>query len=946
MRAARIVLAALLIPGAAGAASVDATLDLDQVGLNMSLASEPNGDLHLVWRAGQGPDPAQYGQIRYLHYTAADEVWHFPSLLVLEESGTTRVRVSPDIDTNQPRVAVDPTAPGRALILFAGDFRRQLQPTLVRIEPTQDGQGRLADTIRLGSPRKEIRGVDLVVAADGTLFACEVWTNAEAGGDPNQNGIYCFRGPAGGSSFVRERATLRQGAGEGLSAVAGSSGPARVAGTFGSDRRNAVYSRRDGLASGLWSPGPVLFDLPHAAGKLRLTPPLAGRERLYAFSSIQAESNELFFFELADGVPVTGPLRLQRYVYLGPALFPSQGGDRFSSEDLSAARSASGREAVAYGIDGTVFLHGVPPVPGNDLGLVLSVPAGGAWPAEFQDGLDTDGTCLCGAPNCPGSPPDCDPEPAGCDVFCDGLNDLIAGTKSLDQVRLERGSFPYMGQGTEGREVIAFDAAETLAAAFSGESLWVAYYDGIAGNARVSRIRFEPPVPELGPAALGLLLLLGGPFALGRRRRGRVGVAAVALACLASGCGGSDNEGGDGGGGLRFEGPELALGRGGLLPDVASTSAGGLHLCYRGDPARGDNGVYHQFYRASSRSWTAAVRLDDATHSLSRSLEFGSPRVASDPAGGATVVWAEFPDPGHSVWARDIGSDGVPAPGFQLVHSERGLAVEQHDLAIDAGGAAHLVFGLIGQGQDGIHHKTRPAGGAWESGRQRVFSGGRKHPVVEAFGGAAGAPLLWAAWRFRDLEYASFDGRLWSAATRIVPPQRLSIGDPALAIRPDGRPTIGTSPYETGAVNRSAYVHQAGAAEPLLQIDVTTHSSTGVVDVAVSASGRSLVVWDRFVLGLKPGLGIISQVESLDPSRDRVVNKQRVCYKLSDEAGRFPTIPDADNSNALALPIEGDLPGEQGYAGLEIRGDTVDLVYLEARGSAVPQLFHRRAQMP
>jgi hypothetical protein len=428
-------------------------------------------------------------------------------------------------------------------------------------------------------------------------------------------------------------------------------------------------------------------------------------------------------------------------------------------------------------------------------------------------------------------------------------------------------------------------------------------------------------------------------------------VQVLLIAGLAA-CGGGDDEGpdggGNGGGGLSFDGTELALGRAGLLPDLAATAQGDLHLCYRGDPVRGEHGVYYQFYRASARSWTAAVRLDDGSHPLANGLEFGSPRVAAGPAGEATVVWAESPGPGNNVWAREIGADGTPTGAFHRVHAERGIAVEQHDLVIDPSGAVHLVFGLIGQGQDGVYHKTRPAGGAWSdiAQRRRVFSAGRKHPVIEAQRSAGGAVRLWAAWRFRDLEYVGFDGSAWGEALRIPAPQNRSIGDPAIALRPDGQPVIATAPFEQGVSNRSFYVHQPASAEPLLQIDPVTLSSSGVVGIGFGASGRGIVVWDRFVLGARPDRSIISLVTSLDTTRDTILNRRRLCYKLTDSGGRFPPIPDGDNSNAYVLPLEAQPLGEQSDPAVAVHDDTVDLVYLDTRAAPQLQLFHRRARLP
>lgn len=514
------VIPALLLGSAVHGASLVRTVTLDRVGLNMSLAAEANGDLHLAWRGGAGNNPSNYSEIRYLHYTASNDTWHFPSLLVVNDTSAGRVAVSPDIDTNQPRIAIDPSTPGRAYIIFAGDFRNDLQPRLARIEPSSDGRGQVAGITQLGQPDAEIRGVDVAVASDASVYAC--LTRTDTSGNASSNGIYCFRGAPGGSGFVRERATRQQASGEGISVVAAPGLPVRAAGSFGANQNNGAYSRRDGVSAGAWTPGPQLFDIPFAAGKVRLQPPVGSSDGLFTMASILASSNDLSFFGLSNGTPTSGPARLQRFVYLGPAVV-SQGGDLFSSEDLATARSAAGRTAVAYGIDGTIFLNGIPPTEGNDLGVILVAPPSVGWPPQFEDGEDEDHLCLCGEPACGTEPPDCDPKLDGCDIGCDGLNDLIGGTASLDQLRFGRASFPYFGTGSEGRLVIAFDAAETMAIAFSGEDLWTAYYDGTVKQARVSRLRVVPEAPELGPTAIAVILGIFAPLLFGIRRAREMG---------------------------------------------------------------------------------------------------------------------------------------------------------------------------------------------------------------------------------------------------------------------------------------------------------------------------------------------------------------------------------------------------------------------------------------
>src|SRR5262245_16427647 len=112
-------------------------------------------------------------------------------------------------------------------------------------------------------------------------------------------------------------------------------------------------------------------------------------------------------------------------------------------------------------------------------------------------------------------------------------------------------------------------------------------------------------------------------------------VAAVTAMAFTA-CGGPSEPDGNDAEDLSFQGSASSLGGSGVFPDLAVGPGGQLHVCYRGDPSRGDNGVYYQFSRGSG-SWSQPQRLDDPAHTLSRSSEFGTPRVAAAPSGGATV---------------------------------------------------------------------------------------------------------------------------------------------------------------------------------------------------------------------------------------------------------------------------------------------------------------------
>jgi hypothetical protein len=489
-----LALGSLAAPAATRAAGILRTVDLDVRGLNMAMASEANGDLHLVWRAGTG-QVSEHCDIRYLHYSAADDEWKLPSLLLASdfspcERGDGGQLVNGRTSENQPRVAVDPTTPGRAFVAFAGSPVQRTRPTLVQVDTAQNPRGMITRTVPLGSLIQEIKGVDLDVGPDGRVYVAYI----HLFGDPSRNRIEVYHGASAGGGFTLEIATGTRGTGEGISVVVGEDRRPHVAGTH---KRDLTHARRESVVGGEWRPAPVLYQVSRGAGvrpamgKLRLFPRAASsRPQVYVIDALpdfvpglgNFFYREILVTQLDDvGTSPLQPTLLHRYVFNNVA---GEGGDPFAGEDLDVAVSPAGSIAVAYGIDGTVKNVR------RDLGLVLTTPPQTPWPDSFQDDNG------------------------------DWVDDRLLGG-ALDAVTVPE-RLPGVFEGELGRSVVAIPSAETPAVAFSGEKLWVAYLDQTVGRARVSEVEIPagPQVPELGPLALAAALLAFGLFLARRQAAG------------------------------------------------------------------------------------------------------------------------------------------------------------------------------------------------------------------------------------------------------------------------------------------------------------------------------------------------------------------------------------------------------------------------------------------
>lgn len=470
---------ALLASAISLATTVDQVVVLDRPGSNFDIDAAPNGNLHVVFRSGgANQTAANWHDIYYVRYTAGSG---WGSSVRVFDGGDRDV--SSDIDTNQPAIAWDPSNMG-SWIVFSGNVRFDNQVPAYFVDDATSSpslQGNLLGS--LGSIR-ELRAVDIAIADDGHLWGCFNFTNVV--GSPDINGIYCNND--GGSV---ERATDRTSSGEGLSVALGPGGKPHVLTTFGRTGTNAAWSPRDAALGLVWSPGGLQFGgIPLSAGKVSCLDTADNNKLDCAAVTASEQSNQRisFLFTLDRGAGPATVVKASAAASWGVSTAP---GD-WNSENIEYARSAQGKEAIAYAQDAD-------PNGPLDLAIVLVKPAGVDWPqTPFTDAKG------------------------------DGIHDEIGG---IGQTPREYFTGPNpelfrVFEGQEGRAAIAFVTGETPSVGFSGEDLWVVFLedDLPPRKTKAAKITIGPLVPEV--SMIGALLVLVGFSALlaaagaGRNRRG------------------------------------------------------------------------------------------------------------------------------------------------------------------------------------------------------------------------------------------------------------------------------------------------------------------------------------------------------------------------------------------------------------------------------------------
>ena len=292
-------------------------------------------------------------------------------------------------------------------------------------------------------------------------------------------------------------------------------------------------------------------------------------------------------------------------------------------------------------------------------------------------------------------------------------------------------------------------------------------------------------------------------------------------------------------------------------PLVAVDPAGEVTAVWLLEREGGNCSVVQSATRPAGGSWSSPVDLSPAKQ------DAGSPRVALDPQGGATVVWEE--EKSGTIQSATRSAGGSWSAPVNL--SAAGEGGYEPRVAVDSQGNATAVW--EGYNPDGtlIQSATRPTGGSWSAPVNLSKPAREVREAQIAVGPQGDATAIWARSNGRDLVVQGAmrpAGGIWSAPVDISAHHGQGGFYPRLVVDSRGNATAVWKGYDR---NRHSQAIQA-ATRPLgggwsqptdVSNRVTRHIGISEPQIAVDPQGISTVVW---VIGARGG-GIIQAATSV-----------------------------------------------------------------------------------
>jgi hypothetical protein len=279
-------------------------------------------------------------------------------------------------------------------------------------------------------------------------------------------------------------------------------------------------------------------------------------------------------------------------------------------------------------------------------------------------------------------------------------------------------------------------------------------------------------------------------------------------------------------------------------PSVAADSAGNFVVAWPSDGQDGSSdGCFARRYDSSGEPiGSTEFRVNDATHSYQT-----QPRVASSADGQLIVAWhGAGPDDPSGIFARRYGTDGTPAPAFQVntytTNAQRRAAVSSDATGnfvvvwarYDSGGHTYAVFG-----------RRYDATGAPQGGEFKVNTIGTQAGDPRVAMDAAGHFVV--VWSDSDGSNSGVFGRRYDASG-IALGERFLVNthttsfqsEPAVSSDPEGNLIV---VWAGGGVFGQRYDATGARRGSEFKVNLSTLGVHDHPDVASDASGNFVVAW-------------------------------------------------------------------------------------------------------
>lgn len=343
-------------------------------------------------------------------------------------------------------------------------------------------------------------------------------------------------------------------------------------------------------------------------------------------------------------------------------------------------------------------------------------------------------------------------------------------------------------------------------------------------------------------------------------------------------------------------GPILPVGTGGaqsaLEPTIAVDGSGNVRAVWVQQVTVSTRSIWTNLYSPAS-GWGTATVLEASVNSVGGNR----PEIAMDPAGNATVVWAEFDGNWTNLWARRYTAGGVWAPAT-LVENDNNGGVGDQGVVMEANGNAMVVwsqFDVVGQRTNVLANRYI-VGSGWgtptpietsdlNAGVSDIALDGTGNIMVVLHQQTSAASSV-----IGSIYTNRFSNGSWGTAA-LVKSAIPYLSQSAIAMNASGNAMVvwqEDDGFDVTSIWARAYT-SAGVGGATVRIDNLSEYTTGrTPQVAMDASGNAVAVWGqashiwsaRYVAGT--GWGTPADIDN--GAGDFPANQPRIAVDASGNA--------------------------------------------------------------